>query len=156
MRGLTRWTDPATWDPFGELAAVAEAFDRAFAELGFPASAGGERGLIETGIAPDFRLAAEDDGYRIAIDLPGIPKESLEVEVQGNTIAVRGEWPEPAVGENATIWRRERPRGRFVRALSVGEPIDAGSVSAKLEDGVLRLQLKKARDAKSRTIEVKS
>lgn len=156
MRGLMKWNESASWDPFGELTAVAEAFDRAFAELGFPAGIAADRGLLETGVAPDFRVAMESDGYRVAMDLPGIRRDGLEVEFLGETVTIRGEWPEPAVGEGATAWRSERPRGRFVRTFSLGEAIDPASVSARLEDGVLTVTMKKAPEAKSRTIKVKS
>ena len=156
MRGWTRWTDSAIWDPLGELMEVAEAFDRAFAELGFPAGVSKERGLLDRGSAADLRFAADDDGYEIAMDLPGVAKDSLEVECAGDTVTIRGEWPEPAVGDGAMVWRRERPRGRFVRTLSLGDLIDSNSASAKLEDGVLHVRVKKASEARSRQIKVKS
>jgi HSP20 family protein len=155
MLDMTRWSDTATFGPFAELADIAEAFDRAFAELGFPAGVAGERSLLETGVAPEFRVAPERDGWHVAIDLPGIGKDSLKVECLGETVTVEGEWPEPAVDEGARAWRLGRPRGRFVRTFTLGEPIDAAASTARLEHGVLHLKVKKAAGAKSRTIKVR-
>ncbi len=155
MMGLMRWPEPAL-DLFDDLAALSDAVDRAFAELGFPAGALGERGLLEKGVAPSFRIAEEGDGYHLALDLPGVQREALEVKCLGDTVTVEGEWPEPALGEGATAWRQERPRGRFLRSVSLGEPIDPTSASATLQDGVLHVRVKKAPEAKGRRIPVRS
>ena len=98
------------------------------------------------------------DAYRIAdvlhvdLDLPGVKPSSIEVTVEKNVLSVKAErqWKT----EDAEIVVRERPVGTFTRELFLGENLDTDRVGASYENGVLRITIPVAEQAKARRIEV--
>jgi len=95
------------------------------------------------------------DGYTIALDLPGVAKDSIRVVVNDGVLTVSGERPrtEP---ENQDFYRSwERPAGTFQRAFGIPDDVvDGNTVNATYENGVLTVGLKKREKAKPRTIAV--
>lgn len=94
----------------------------------------------------------EGDRFVIEFDLPGVAKESIDLDVERNVLTVRaervarnGEW-EPLASE--------RPRGMFSRQLVLGDNLDLEHIEAGYADGVLRLVVPVAEKAKPRKIEV--
>lgn len=98
------------------------------------------------------------DAYRIGevlhvdLDLPGVRPESIEVTVEKNVLSVKAErrWDT----EGVEVVACERPEGTFTRELMLGENLDSDRISASFRDGVLRLALPVAEEAKARRVEV--
>ncbi len=83
----------------------------------------------------------EDEGeYLLALDLPGIDREALDVSLDDGRLVIRGE-RRGQEGLNAR--RTERPQGRFVRTFSLPDAVERGRISADYKDGVLLLHLPK-------------
>lgn len=83
-----------------------------------------------------------DRGYELMIDLPGIRRENLSLELKDGYLivsATTGAEPEPASG--VTYLRRERFAGAFRRAFYVGSEIQKSDIRAKLENSTLHLFL---------------
>ncbi|WP_296604776.1 HSP20 family small heat-shock protein [Nocardioides sp.] len=94
----------------------------------------------------------EGDRFVIEFDLPGISKESIDLDVERNVLTVRAE----RVARNGD-WEAlasERPRGMFSRQLVLGDNLDLDHIEAAYADGVLRLVVPVAEKAKPRKIEV--
>ena len=94
----------------------------------------------------------EGDRFVIEFDLPGVAKDSIDLDVERNVLTVRaervagnGDW-EPLASE--------RPRGMFSRQLVLGDNLDLERIEATYADGVLRLVVPVAEKAKPRKIEV--
>ena len=87
--------------------------------------------------------------------LPGLTADSLELIIERDVLAIRGE-RRIVDPEGAKCLRRERRRGGFAREVTLPAPIDAERVEAQMKDGILRVLLPKAAAAKARRIEVKS
>ncbi len=94
----------------------------------------------------------EGDRFVIEFDLPGVSKDSVELDVERNVLTVRaermagnGDW-EPLASE--------RPRGMFSRQLVLGDNLDLDRIEATYADGVLRLNVPVAEKAKPRKIEI--
>ncbi|MFL6179350.1 MAG: Hsp20/alpha crystallin family protein [Actinomycetes bacterium] len=96
----------------------------------------------------------EGDVFKIEFDLPGVAKESIDLDVERNVLTVRAE----RVGQNGDweMLASERPRGMFSRQLVLGDNIDLDHIEATYDDGVLRLSVPVAERAKARKIEVAS
>ncbi len=100
------------------------------------------------------------DAYRkgeelhVDVDLPGVRPESIEVTVEKNVLTVKADrhWSD----EGTEIVVCERPQGTFTRQLFLGDGLDSAKVQASYEDGVLRLLVPVAEDAKPRRVEVSS
>ena len=96
----------------------------------------------------------EDDRFVVEFDLPGVNADSLDLDVEKNTLTVHAE--RPALDENREMVAAERPRGVFSRQLFLGENLDADKIEASYDAGVLRLTIPVAERAKSRKIEISS
>ena len=94
----------------------------------------------------------EGERFVIEFDLPGVAKESIDLDVERNVLTVRAE----RVARNGD-WEAlasERPRGVFSRQLVLGDNLDLDRIEAAYADGVLRLVVPVAERAKPRKIEV--
>ena len=94
----------------------------------------------------------EGDRFVIEFDLPGIARESIELDVERNVLTVRAE----RVARNGDweMLASERPRGVFSRQLVLGDNLDLEHIEAAYDGGVLRLTVPVAERAKPRKIEV--
>ncbi|GFG76610.1 18 kDa antigen [Mycobacterium botniense] len=96
----------------------------------------------------------EADKIVVELDLPGIKADSLDVNVENDTLTVRAERP-PV--DDARDWLTgERPHGVFSRQLYLGTGLDADHITADYTDGVLRLTIPVAEAAKPRKIPVEA
>src|SRR3954467_14404710 len=96
----------------------------------------------------------EGDVFRIEFDLPGVAKESIDLDVERNVLTVRAERV-PRNGDWEML-ASERPRGVFSRQLVLGDNLDLDHIEAKYDGGVLLLTIPVAERAKPRKIEVTS
>ena len=96
----------------------------------------------------------EGDTFVIEFDLPGVAKESIDLDVERNVLTVRAERV-PRNGDWEML-ASERPRGVFSRQLVLGDNLDLDRIEAGYEGGVLRLVVPVAERAKPRKIEIGS
>lgn len=94
----------------------------------------------------------EGDTFVVEFDLPGVPAESLDIEVERNVLTVKAERPTP--DREGEVLAAERPTGVFSRQLVLGDNVDLDNVQAGYDAGVLRLTIPVAEKAKPRKIEV--
>jgi len=142
------------WNPLQDLMVLQDRMNRLFED------ATQRRSQAETGAGDDFERAdwtpAADiyetqTGYLIAIDLPGIQRESLEIDIDENRLIVKGT---RTIAESQQ-YRRERPRGKFLRTFSVPGSVDQGKIAAEYKDGVLQVSLQKRSEQKPKKIDIK-
>ncbi|HZD24120.1 MAG TPA: Hsp20/alpha crystallin family protein [Acidimicrobiia bacterium] len=99
------------------------------------------------------------DGYRqgdrfyLHIDLPGVDPDSVDVEVEKNTLTVSAErnWTRD---DDVQVILNERPTGSFSRQFFLGESLDTDAIEADYDHGVLTVVIPIAETAKARKIEV--
>ena len=98
-----------------------------------------------------YRVGEE---FRVDFDLPGVDPDSIELTVEKNVLTVKAErhW-DAAEGVETVVC--ERPQGTFTRQLFLGESLDTDRIEAGYKNGVLRLTIPVAEQAKARKIEVK-
>ncbi|EUA07038.1 18 kDa heat shock protein [Mycobacterium xenopi 4042] len=94
----------------------------------------------------------EGDTFIVEFDLPGVKADSLDLDVERNVLTVRAERPD--LDQNREMVSAERPRGVFSRQLFLGENLDTDKIEASYHDGVLRLTIPVAEQAKPRRIEI--
>jgi HSP20 family protein len=92
------------------------------------------------------------------MDVPGLHRDNLEIELENDTLTVRGERPFPYSREDggAPAHRIERGFGRFERSLRVPSGLNPDAVEASLSDGVLTLRIPKPETLRPRRIEIKA
>lgn len=91
--------------------------------------------------------------YVIALDLPGIQREALNVGLDDNQLVISGE--RAPMPEGVQQRRAERPAGRFVRSFILPQVVDREGITADYKDGVLHLRLPKRSEQQSRRVEIK-
>jgi HSP20 family protein len=94
----------------------------------------------------------DGDHVVIELDLPGVKADSIDLDVERNVLTIRAERPE--LDPEREMVAVERPRGVFSRQLFLGETLDTGKVEAGYHDGVLRLTIPVAEQAKPRRIAI--
>ena len=110
------------------------------------------RGSGEQFISPVATGLENGDGYTLQVEMPGVNKEGLEMWVESNDLTIVGRRTPPAVA--GTIIHRESRRENFRRTFELDPSIDAGKISAKIEQGIVTLTLPKAEQVKPRKIAV--
>jgi HSP20 family protein len=117
---------------------------------------GTDGGRLAGGAYPAVNLWEEGDHLLVEAELPGMDLKDLEIYVTGNDqLTIKGE-RKPVNLEKGVRHRQERGFGTFTRTLALPFPVNAEKVEARLENGVLRLQLAKHESAKPRKIQVKA
>jgi len=142
------------WNPLQDLMVLQDRMNRLFED------ATQRRSQADTGAGDEFERAdwtpaadiyETNSGYLIAIDLPGIERESLEIDVDENRLIVKG----TRTIVESKQHRLERPRGRFLRTFSIPGSVDQGKIAAEYKDGVLQLSLPKRSEQKPKKIDIK-
>jgi HSP20 family protein len=106
---------------------------------------------------PPADVLVDDDGVTVFMDVPGLAADVLEIELENDILAIRGERPFPYEHRgDAAIRRIERGFGRFERSLRVPAGLDPDSVQAALADGVLELHIPKPESLKPHRIPIRS
>lgn len=108
----------------------------------------------EAALIPPVDVFEDAAGITLYADLPGVPKDRLALELEGDTLTIEGEVVlEVPEGMEATHAEVGLPRYR--RRFTLSRELDSGKVSAEFKHGVLRLRIPKAEHAQPRRIEVK-
>ena len=130
-------------DPLADLLNLQEKMNRLFQE-----SLSAE-GLEPSALGPAWTPLADAhetlDAYVVELEVPGLQRDDLDVQVEGARLVVRGERRAAGQGRPERFYRMERSYGPFSRSFTFAEPVDPDRVTAHLKDGLLRLELPKAR-----------
>lgn len=105
---------------------------------------------------PNFEVAETDQGYLVSVDLPGMKKEDVKVDLTENILTVSGERKYEHESKENGMVRSERSYGQFQRSFALPNSIDINKLEANLEDGVLRIALPKSEQAQPRSIAIGS
>jgi HSP20 family protein len=114
------------------------------------------RGETETQtLLPRVDVFEDENGIQLFADLPGVPKDHLVVNVDGDTLVLEGEIM-PQMSEQSEAVYAEVQLSRFRRAFTLSSELDTTRIDAELRDGVLNLRVPKHAHAQPRKIVVKS
>ena len=103
---------------------------------------------------PRMDVSETENAYQLAIEIPGVKKEAIQVSVYENTVAVSAELAEETTEEEREWLVRERSIGKFARNLALPEAVDADSAQARYTDGVLYLTLQKTRASRVKRLPI--
>ena len=99
-------------------------------------------------------LYRDGDRFVATLDLPGVDPSSIDIDVEDRTLTVRAERKAATSGEVQWL-THERPSGTFARQLSLGHGLATNRIEADYTDGVLKLTIPVAEEAKPRKISVR-
>jgi len=140
------------WNPLQDLMVLQDRMNRLFEDATQRrGQSGSEDELERADWTPAADIYETETGFVIALDLPGIKRDALEIDIDDNRLMVKG----VRVVDDARTRRSERPRGKFLRTFAVPASIDQAKIGAEYKDGVLQIRLPKRTERKAQKIEVK-
>lgn len=142
------------WDPMRDLLMLQDRMNRLFQDATQRRTRGEAEEDNEIEGADWFPAAdvfESESEYIVALDLPGIDRESLDISIDNDRLTIRG--TRTIESENAR--RAERPRGRFLRRFGVPSTVDQQGIIADYKNGVLRVTLPKQQVKQPRRVEIK-
>ena len=104
---------------------------------------------------PRIDVREDDKQIIVQVELPGIPKDKINIETINNVLCIFGETEERREVNKRGLRVQERRSGRFERRIGLPSSVDYNKVDAKLENGVLNIALPKTAEAQGRRIAVK-
>jgi HSP20 family protein len=105
------------------------------------------------GAFPPINVFRQGNNFAAVIEMPGVSKDDLGLEVRGNAIRISGR-KTIDYGGNASVHRRERVAGSFDRTITLPVQLDPDRVIAEYRDGVLALSLPRAESDKPKAIKI--
>jgi HSP20 family protein len=99
---------------------------------------------------PSCEILDEEKRYSVSLDIPGLKKEDINLEVKDNQLIVTGERKK---GEQQIV-RSEKVYGKFTRIFTLPQDVNADGILAKFEYGVLEISLPKEDKAPTRKINI--
>lgn len=134
------------WEPFDELANMHGMMDRLFGRT-FPGLGSGGSYL-----ATDIEDAG--NAYRITAPVPGFRPEEVDVTFQNGVLELSAQHAQQPQEENRSYVRRELARGAMQRSIQLGEEVDSDNITASVENGMLTVEVPKAKRAEPKKITV--
>ena len=104
--------------------------------------------------SPNVDINESDTEVYLDVDLPGIDKKDIHVEVKNNTLTISGERQDERRSEDSQSCRVEKRYGRFERSFTLPDTVNADKVAAEYTNGVLSLTLPKIEKAIPKEIQV--
>jgi len=149
---LMRWS-PTRWDPFGELSPLQERMSRLFEDM-LPSTEKGEEELNAGTFYPAVDIIEGDKEVNLRAELPGMKKEDVHVEVNDDTITLRGERKIEKEDKKQNYHRIERCYGNFNRSFTLPTNVDCDKITARYEDGILEIIIPKIEEAKPKSVQI--
>jgi HSP20 family protein len=139
------------WNPLQDLMALQDRMNRLFEDATQRRGQAGEDEFERGDWTPAADIYETETGFLIALDLPGIQRDALAIDIDDNRLIVKG----VREVDDTRTRRTERPRGKFLRAFVVPASVEQGKIGAEYKDGVLQIRLPKRAEQKAQKIEVK-
>jgi HSP20 family protein len=139
------------WNPLQDLMVLQDRMNRLFEDATQRRTQPADDEFERADWTPAADIYETDSGYSIAMDLPGIDREALEIDIDDGRLIVKGT---RAITESKQH-RTERPRGKFLRTFSVPGSVDQAKIGAEYKDGVLHIRLPKRTEQKPKKIDIK-
>lgn len=101
-------------------------------------------------------IIEKKDGYELQIDLPGVKKEDIQIEMDKGILSISVSISNSSDEEDKKYIRKERFTGEIKRSFNIGENVDEEDIYASFENGILYLNLpkKEEKDNKKKYIEI--
>lgn len=111
-----------------------------------------ETRALERYIVPPVDIYVTQEGLTLLADMPGVRKEDLDIQLQGNVLTIQGR--ASLTNSERNLERQEFALASFYRQFQIADTVDSGRIAAELKHGVLTLHVPKAEAVMPRRIPV--
>ena len=140
------------WDPFRDLISIQDRMNRLFEQT--LSRSRGEEGAAAATWTPAVDIYETPDTIVIKAELPGVVREDIEIQIDDNTLTLKGERRFSKDVQEESYLRIERTYGSFHRCFTLPATIQQEKIRAVCRDGVLELALPKAEGSKPKRIAI--
>lgn len=105
--------------------------------------------------APSLNISENEKKFVIEVEVPGVDKENIQVNMENNELTISGERKFEEKEENKQYHRVETRYGSFSRSLTLPDNADSESVQATYENGILTISIDKSEKSLKKQIEIK-
>ncbi|RUO24424.1 heat-shock protein Hsp20 [Aliidiomarina minuta] len=106
-------------------------------------------------LRPSLDIKEHTDSYELSVELPGVNKDDLKLNLEGNLLTISGEKKnESKSDEKGKYHRVERSYGSFSRTLTLPEDIDSKDIKAAFNEGILNIEIKRVKGKESPNSEI--
>lgn len=141
------------WDPFREMSSLQERMNRLMSDFR-TRTPWTEEEMAQGAWVPAVDIYETKDSIVLNVELPGVTKEEISLEVKDNTLTLRGEKKMEKDVKEESYHRMERTYGSFMRAFTLPSTVQQEKVKARFRDGILEVSIPKAEEAKPKQIKV--
>jgi len=140
------------WDPFRDLISIQDRMNRLFEQT--LSRSRGEEGVSATTWTPAVDIYETADTIVMKAELPGVAREDIQIQINDNTLTLKGERRFAKDVQEESYLRIERAYGSFHRSFTLPATVRQDKVRALFKDGVLELSLPKAEESKPKRISI--
>jgi HSP20 family protein len=140
------------WDPFREVMTLQNRLNALFPDYGRGQN---ESELVSTAaFVPPVDVYEDEHKIVLKLEVPGLKQEDLDIQLENNTLTVKGERKFEKEEKEENFHRIERRYGSFFRSFTVPNTVNPETVKATYDAGVLHIELEKRAEAKAKQIKV--
>jgi len=141
------------WDPFRDLVTLQDRMNRLFDESVRNVRTGDEA-LSSATWSPAVDIYETDSEVVLKAELPEVNQKDIDIQVENNTLTLRGERKLDKETKQENFHRIERAYGIFSRSFTLPSTVDQERIKADYRDGILRISLPKREESKPKQIKV--
>ncbi len=144
------------WDPFRDVLTFQNRMHSLLQDYARESNSGrGDADTLTAGaFVPPVDIYEDTEKVVLTLEAPGIPQDSFNISVENHVLSVRGERQWQGEQKEENYHRVERRYGSFHRLFTLPQTVDAEHVQASYDAGLLRIELRKRPEARSRQIKV--
>jgi HSP20 family protein len=140
---------PTRWSPFQQIERMQRELDRLFAHVTSEGPPDRRAGWL-----PPVDIEQTADALVLKVDLPGIPRDAVSIEVHNGSLTISGQREEQRQDTHEGYVVHERISGSFARSFALPPHADPENVSATMKDGVLKVTIPRPTEESPRRITV--
>jgi HSP20 family protein len=144
------------WDLFEDLRAAQDEMLRATRAQGLRPGLQLASGTTPAAWAPAIDISERKDAYLVAVELPGMKADDLEITFEDGLLTIQGERRFAHDSAEEKMHRTERYYGAFRRSITLPSHIEADKIEASVQDGVLTVLVPKMPDVQAKRIQVRA
>ncbi|MDD5559445.1 Hsp20/alpha crystallin family protein [Candidatus Methylomirabilis sp.] len=142
------------WDPFRDVMTLQERMNRLFDHALSRTRMDDEEGLTASMWSPAVDIFETSDSIVMKAELPGVSRDNIDIQVEDNTLTLKGERKFEREVKEENYLRIERSYGAFQRAFNLPTGVQQDKIRAVFKDGVLEVTMPKAEEAKPKQVKI--
>lgn len=140
------------WDPFRDVMSLQNRMNSLFQD--YSRAQGEGEAMTTANFVPPVDVYEDEHKVVLKLEVPGIKQEDLSIQMENNTLSIKGERRFEQEEKEENFQRIERRYGSFYRAFTLPTTVDSENIQASYDAGILKVELLKRAETKPKQIKV--